>query len=87
MRHARMLTVERGNKKPVPRPLSERGRIMYAEDIQILYGKKPNGRWRRSIAWVHRNFAPEYRNKDGREVYWWETDVAIWMDSHKENAA
>ena len=70
-----------------PRSLEERGRILYAEDIQQLYGKRPNGKWRKSVKWVWANFAPEYRRKDGQTPYWFENDVCRWLDEHLEGAA
>ncbi len=81
-RTSRMHLVER---KP-PRPLAERGRIMYAEDIQALYGTDPKGRPRRSRNWIHEHFAPEARHKDGRTIYWWETDALAWLDTQRESA-
>ncbi len=67
-----------------PRPLHERGRMLYAEDIRELYGKKPDGRWRKSLDWIWENFAPEHRHKDGKAPWWFETDVACWFDEQLE---
>lgn len=62
-------------KRPTPvRPLSERGRIYYPEDIVELY------RGKRTRDWVIRHFAPEFRQKDGKLVYWWECDVTRYFD-------
>lgn len=82
-RNRRMHLVE---KKPL-RPLAERGRIMYAEDIQTLYGATPAGKPRKSRNWIHEHFAPEDRHKEGRLIYWWECDVLAWMDKQREGAA
>jgi hypothetical protein len=82
-RNRRMHLVE---KKP-PRPLAERGRIMYAEDIQQLYGNRPDGKPRKSRNWIHEHFAPDDRHKDGRTIYWWETDALAWFDSQRSGAA
>ncbi len=82
-RNRRMHLVE----KPAPRPLAERGRIMYAEDIQALYGKRPDGKPRKSREWIHEHFAREHRHKDGRTIYWWETDALRWFDAQREGAA
>lgn len=82
-RNRRMQLVE----KKAPRPLAERGRIMYAEDIQALYGKTPEGKPRRTRNWIHAHFAPEHRHKDGRTIYWWETDALAWLDQQREGAA
>lgn len=82
-RNRRMHLVE---KKP-PRPLVERGRLMYAEDIQALYGNRPGGKPRRSRAWIHEHFAPEARHKDGRTIYWWEIDALAWFDAQREQAS
>ena len=71
-----------------PRPLRDRGKILYAEDIRALYGRRPDGhRWRKSLKWVWANFAPEFRHKDGRTPWWWEADALRWMDDHRESAA
>jgi hypothetical protein len=74
-------------RQPPPRPLAERGRILYAEDIQVIYGKRPDGSWRKSLRWIWREFAPEYRCKDGRTPFWWETEVLTWLDQQREGAA
>ncbi len=52
-----------------PLPLEQRGRIYYPEDIVTLY------RGRRSRDWIIRHFAPEFRQKDGKLVFWWQCDV------------
>jgi hypothetical protein len=83
----RHMRVVRQKEEPAPRPLAERGRILYAEDIQQLYGTRPNGKPRKSIAWVWRTFAPEYRPKDGKTPFWWETDALRWLDAQRESAA
>ena len=70
-----------------PRSLEERGRILYAEDVQAMYGRRPNGTWRKSVKWVWANFAPEYRHKDGKTPFWFEADVCRWFDQHREGAA
>jgi hypothetical protein len=70
-----------------PRPLTERGRIWYAEDIQQLYGHRPDGKPRKTRAWIHAHFAPEARHKDGRAIYWWECDALAWWDAQREGAA
>lgn len=75
------------NSAPPSRPLTERGRIFYAEDIQTLYGMRPNGKPRRSVEWIQQHFAPAARCKDGREVFWWECDVIAAFDQMREGAA
>lgn len=78
-------------KKP-QRPLAERGKVLFVEDIQALYGRHPidhptaPGQWRKSRKWVFGNFAPDVRHKDGRDVWWWETDALAWMDTQREGA-
>lgn len=79
-RTQRMLLVE----PATPRPLEERGRILYAVDIQEIYGKDPEGRWRRSVPWIHANVAPESRHKDGKTPWWWEVDVLRWLDQQRK---
>jgi hypothetical protein len=69
---------------PVP-PLAERGRMLYAEDVQALFGTKPDGRPRKSREWVLEQFCREKRHRLGRDVYWWECDVQAWFD--RERAA
>jgi hypothetical protein len=59
---------------PAPKPLEERGRILYADDIVQLY------RGKRKRSWVLRHFAPDQRQKDGKLVYWWECDVLKYLD-------
>lgn len=70
-----------------PRSLEERGKILYAEDIQALYGSRPNGKPRKSLKWIWAHFAPEFRHKDGKTPYWWEHDALRWWDQHVEAAA
>lgn len=82
-RHRRMHLVE---KKP-PRPLQERGRIFYPEDVMGLYGNKPSGKPRKSRKWIVAHFAPAARHKDGKDVYWWEVDVLAWFDAQREGVA
>ena len=36
-----------------PVPLTQRGPMLFVDDIQHLYGKKPDGKWRRSTKWIH----------------------------------
>lgn len=74
-------------EKKAPRPLAERGRIMYAEDVQALYGADAQGKPRKSRNWIHAHFAPEARHKDGRTIFWWEIDALAWLDAHREGAA
>jgi hypothetical protein len=54
-------------------PLSERGRIMYVEDVMELTSKS---RW-----WVLNSFAPDKKRRMGRTPYWWEKDVVEALDS------
>lgn len=85
MRKPRHLTVE---KPDAPASLAERGRILYAEDIQELYGRQPRGpragKWRRSLQWIWANFAPQYRHKDGKTPFWFERDALQWLDEQRE---
>lgn len=74
-------------EKKAPRPLAERGKIMYAEDVQELLGKGPSGKPRRSRTWILTNVAPNDRHKEGKAVYWWECDVLAWMDAQREGVA
>lgn len=69
-----------------PRPLEARGRILYAEDIQKLYGVKPDGHARKSVKWIWAHFAPAYRHKDGKTPFWFEADVCRWFDEQREGA-
>ena len=77
--------------RPAPlalvRPLADRGRVLYADDIVALYGMKPNGKPRRSKDWVWRNFCPSGKHKDGRSPWWWEYEAIAWMDQQREGAA
>jgi len=70
-----------------PRPLVERGRIMYAEDVQELLGRMPSGKPRRSRRWIVDHVAPLARHKDGKSIFWWESDVLAWMDAQREGVA
>lgn len=72
-------------KKAPSRPLADRGRMLYVRDIQEMFGKKPDGSYVKGIWWVRNSFAPEYRQKLGRDTYWWECDVQRWLD--RESAA
>lgn len=65
-------------------PLAERGRMLFVTDIQKMFGKDDNGRWRKSEWWVRNTFAPEKKQKLGRDPYWWETDAVAWLDREDE---
>lgn len=67
-----------------PRPIAERGRFLYVEDIQELLagttGRRPT-RW-----WVNHSFAPEFVVKVGRANGWWESDALRWLDEQSRDA-
>ena len=67
--------------RPVPPP--DRGRVFHVEDVQALYGTKPDGTPRRSRWWVTHSFAPECKHKDGKNVWWWEYEALGWMDDQR----
>jgi hypothetical protein len=71
--------------KPVI-PLAERGRMLFVNDVRELFGKDGNGQYRKSAWWVRRRFAPELKHRLGRDPYWWESDIAAWMDEQKDVA-
>jgi hypothetical protein len=68
---------------PAPRPIEERGRVLYAEDVQELLasGGRRVSRW-----WVNHHFAPESCFKVGRANAWWEKDALAWLDSQGREA-
>jgi hypothetical protein len=82
----RHLNVERGASER--ETLADFGRILYAEDIQVLYGKHSRGprkgKWRHSLQWIWANVAPTYRQKHGKTPYWFEADVIRWMKAQRE---
>jgi hypothetical protein len=62
-------------RKPPPRPLAERGRMMYVPDVhELLKGK-------RSAWWVRTQFAQDKKQYLGRTPYWWEADVLAALDA------
>jgi hypothetical protein len=67
-------------KNAPPRPIEERGRPLYAEDvIELLASRgKTVTRW-----WVNHKFAPELAQKVGRANMWWEIDALKWLDAQK----
>lgn len=65
-------------RKPVP--LADRGRMLFVRDVQELIGKRPDGTYRKSEWWVRNNFAPDRKQKLGRDPFWWEIDVTEWLD-------
>lgn len=67
----------------MPRTLAERGRIFWVEDVQKLYGFREDGRPRRSRDYILQHFAPEFRVKEGKSVYWWEADALAWWDQQR----
>ena len=70
-----------------PLPLNQRGRMLFVEDVLSLLSERSGGRLVRSRWWVLNNFAPEYKRKIGRDPYWWESDVAAWLDKQGGEAA
>lgn len=66
------LRIEAPTKHVVP--LAERGRMMFVNDVfELLRGAK--SKW-----WIRTSFATEYRQKLGRDPYWWECDVTKALD-------
>lgn len=63
------------------KPLAERGRMLFVDDVvQLLGGRK-------SAWWVRNRFAPDKKHKLGRDPYWWECDCTEWLDANAEDAA
>ena len=57
-----------------PKPLAERGRMLFVPDVvALLQGKK-------SAWWVRNRFAPDKKHKLGRDPYWWESQISEWLD-------
>ena len=73
--------------RPGPRPLVERGRMLFLTDVQALFGKDERGKWRKSLKWIRQSFAPEYRQRLGRTLFWWEADALKWLDEQGHRAA
>lgn len=67
-------------QNPPPRPLAERGVMLFVKDVQQLIGKDESGEWRRSEWWIRVNFAPEFRRYLGRTPYWWTCDAIAWLE-------
>lgn len=62
-------------ERSTPRPLADRGRMLFVADVvELLKGKK-------SAWWVKNKFAPEKKHHLGRDPYWWESDVLEWLDT------
>jgi hypothetical protein len=63
-----------------PRPLKERGRVFYAEDVIALLASHGRivSRW-----WVNHKFAPDLAFEVGRANAWWEVDVLAWLDAQR----
>ena len=78
MRASAVMKVVAG--KSAPRPLAERGRMMFVADVQALFGKDAAGEWRRSEWWVRTQFAQDRKRYLGRTPYWWEADVLEALD-------
>jgi len=60
--------------------LADRGRMLFIDDVVALLGKNADGTPRKPRHWVVRFFAPEFKHKLGRDPYWWEADVTVWLD-------
>jgi hypothetical protein len=71
------------HKPPPAPPLAERGRMLLARDVQELIGKKPDGKWRRSLWWIRYNFAPDAKRYLGRDAFWWESEALAWLDAQR----
>lgn len=67
------------SKRPTV-PLAQRGRMMFVKDVQQLFGNDENGKPRKSRWWVLNSFAPDKKNKAGRDPFWWECDVEKAID-------
>lgn len=74
-------------------PLAERGRMLYAEDVQRMFGTVTTGEGaarkekpRRSLWWVRNMFAPDDRQYLGRTPFWWENDAVRWIDQQAKGA-
>jgi hypothetical protein len=79
------LRIDRGRRDPVAPP--NKGRMLFVEDVLALYGTLPDGSPRRSRDWVMRTFAPAYKHKDGKMVFWWEHEALAWLDGQKARTA
>lgn len=56
-------------------------RMLYVEDIQELYGRKPDGNWRKSSWWVRHEFCQQHKKKAGRDCYWFESDALAFIEA------
>lgn len=70
-------------QKPEPKPLAERGRMLFVADIQEMIGKDEDGEYRRSAWWVRQCFAPEFKRYLGRTPYWWSQEACEWLDAQR----
>lgn len=90
------MSSRRGRSKPAPAaglklvppvapaPPAPRGRALSPEQVIELLptqrnGKKPS-RW-----WVMQSFFPEGKRKIGKTVFWWEHEVALYLDQQFAN--
>lgn len=72
---------ERAPCEPSGRPIQERGRILYVEDVQELLGTDAHGRPYRSAWWCKFNVAPDKKWHLGKRAVWWERDVLDWIEA------
>ena len=54
--------------------------MLRVDDVIELLKQMSNGRLVRSPAWVRRYFAPEYKRKSGRGLYWFEYEALAWLN-------
>lgn len=84
--------VERSDASPATlAPPGSRGRLLNTEDIQELYGRFPEGhpragQFRKSRWWVTHNFCPEFKIKQGRDLFWYESDAHAWLEGLRQSA-
>jgi hypothetical protein len=81
------LVGDRGAAAVTP-PVRSRGKLLSTDEIQELYGRFPEGhpragQFRKSRWWITHNFAPEYKIRQGKEAYWYESDAHAWLEGHR----
>ena len=66
-------------------PGADRGRMLFVDDIQAIFGTKPDGKPRKTAWWVTHKFAPEFKRKAGRDCFWYEAEARAWIDAQRAN--
>lgn len=59
--------------------------MLFTRDVQELYGRTPDGKYRKGEWWVRNKFAPHAKRKAGRDPFWWECEAVKWMDQQTAN--